>query len=845
MQLTEEQQAIVRHDWGPARVFAVAGAGKTTAMVHRVQRLIQEEVFSPDQILATSFSRASVQDIEMALVQWPECATVKTWTLHKLGYYIIRRAKAQGYAPDLNLNLNPEQVNRTLFFQTIAEARRLRVDFRQELEDIDQEDFLTYVSRCKGNLHYADLNHHTFPTTGPHTRIAQQAEPPLEKDLAWYLDLYRLFEEIRIREGAIGFDDMLMTGWELIANYRTLLEEIQHLFECVMVDEFQDVNRAQFAILDLITQSHRNYMVIGDDDQTIYEWRGASSRFILEIFEKRYNPTTYTITDNFRCQASQVALANAVIRKNCNRFPKALSLTQGFTGCTHLRRVDSLEEMGQRIAAQVRSALQSGYRPTDIAILVRVYAQTPYIEQFLIKEEISYWGPDLVPFYQRSEISTFLAFGRLAKLEAQRRRGDRAYDLRQELEVAWNRVKSIPPLRYLSKEVKQATQNTLLQSGMLISETLLLLKSQVTGVETRNKLERLGQWIATAPLMESAEAALRDLDRCINYRDYLKHHSGFPETGQGKAAGVEALIDYAQGKGTLVAFLDYLDQIQQNQSQQQQDTSQSVRLTTIHQAKGLEWSVVIVPNCNQGILPFGEIESALELEEERRLMYVATTRSKRELHLYLLEEKEVSQFLLEANCREVIQQIDRLQKVLSSNPDTWETRDLWELVKGVQQFHFYRYFTHWWEVESSLKESIGKIIQQFLRAVDHQQAWNKLELDREQLTFWQQLVPLDESNNLDFPGLEVFLKQRQGKKSVAKPEKLQSGKVQNSLFREIQKGDRVEHTHFGSGHVAQVINEATSDVITVMFPRYGEKHILVTPDFCALRRSKQVGGAEG
>ncbi|MEM8602289.1 MAG: ATP-dependent helicase, partial [Cyanobacteria bacterium P01_H01_bin.121] len=322
MYLTSEQHAIVNHDHGAARVFAVAGAGKTTAMVHRIERLVRQQVFAPDRILAASFSRATTQDIATALSQWSHCRSVSTRTLHSLSYQIIRQAYQRGYLKPPTLDLSPDQVDNYLYGQALKAARQNKVAYKGELDSIDQEDFLAYVSACKGQLDYADRASLAIPATAPHHNIARQAEPPAEPELGWYLDLYKLLETIRSQHRLISFDDMLMTGWQLLVLQPDLLAGLQRQFECVLIDEFQDINRAQFAILDLLTRPHRNYMVIGDDDQTIYEWRGAETRFILTEFERRYQPQTYQMSDNFRCPAAQVGLANAVIRQNQNRFKK-------------------------------------------------------------------------------------------------------------------------------------------------------------------------------------------------------------------------------------------------------------------------------------------------------------------------------------------------------------------------------------------------------------------------------------------------------------------------------------------------------------------------------------------
>lgn len=757
MCLTDEQQAIVHHDEGAARVFAVAGSGKTTAMVHRIHRLVQNGVFAPERILAASFSRGTVNDLQSALHQWDECRSVKPQTLHSLSYQVIRQAQARGYLPIVQQPIAPTQVDQQLYRQVLREARAQNVYFKQELDDLDQEDFLSYVSSCKGKLHYADLTPIRFPIDAPHRYIAQAAEPPVEPSLAWYLDLYRLFEEIRHQHGWLSFDDMLMTGWELLVRYPDLLHFFQQRFDCVIVDEFQDVNRAQFAILDLLIRPHGNYMVVGDDDQTIYEWRGAEVRFILKEFD-RYRPVTYTITDNFRCQASQIALANAVICHNRNRYNKALSLTQGFDGRTQIHQAIGPEQLGQNIAKQVNGFLAAGVQPSDIAVLVRVYAQTPYIEQHLIQSTIPYWGSELVPFYRRPETLNFLAFAHLAQFEAQQALEQTATKLDvMAWEEAWNRVKLIPPLRYLSKELKEQIRNWVLHRHLPLSQVLLLIQAEVAQSRTIHKLTTLSQWLVSASQAALAQTVLKALDTSLGYCDYLRHHSGFKETGQGKAAGIDALINYAGGKGTLSEFLQHLVQLEQQSEHHTHNPSQCIRLTTIHQSKGLEWPIVIVPHCNQGIIPFGEKLTHEELEEERRLLYVALTRSQRELHLHFLQEQPVSQFLQEANATDILEKINRLQTCLSHDPTNWQAREAVDILQTMLTLGLERYFDRWWNVDWQRKQTIANTLQSFFAAAHHHQLLTSMKLEPAHIAIWQKIAPLqlDEQNQqCDFPGLE-------------------------------------------------------------------------------------------
>ncbi len=821
VKLTEEQLEIVNHDHGPARVFAVAGAGKTTAMVHRIHRLIQQTIFSPHRILASSFSRASVAKLNQDLKQWPVCSEVKTQTLHSLGNSVINKAYQYGYLDKPRIQMDSGQVDFHLYHHVLRLVRQQNLEFKDELESIDQKDFLSYVGRCKAQLHYADLSHVRFEPDSPHRGVAQLAQPPADKTLSWYLDLYRLFEQIRLEQRLISYDDMLMTGWQLIVQYPDLLEAVRAQFDCIVVDEFQDVNRAQFGILDLMIRNHSNYMVIGDDDQTIYEWRGAEVKFLLKDFERRYTPKDYAITDNFRCKASQITLANAVIRHNRNRYIKQLSLTQGFDGRTELYEIPNLESLGRSVVDQVRRSLAAGVVPTDIAILVRVYAQTPYIEQFLIQSDIPYWGADLTPFYRRKEILDFLAFAHLAKLEA---RGERS-----EAKEAWERIQRVAPVCYMSRELKDQIQQQILADHKPFSDVLLAAVPKISRERTARAVKALVKWLKIAA-QQPAKMALKGLDACIDYRDKLKKSSGFKETGQGKVAGVEALINYAHDKGLLVEFLDHLDNLQERAEEHKQTPEQCIRLTTIHQAKGLEWSVVLVPHCNEGTIPFGEKWSDEELEEERRLLYVAITRSKQDLYLYYLKNQPISQFLKAAQIEKVLKRTERVQHCLQQDPQSWQARDAVDLMKGVIDLGLDRYFLKWWKQDWERQAAIASAVQRCFMAAAQSQLLERIGLEVNHVEIWQQICLVPESASMTFPGLEALAQPKRKlpvKTDVAVP----------SLVGKLKVNQRVDHNNFGQGVVTHIkIQKADSEeIITVNFQKCGSRKILITKKFCALR----------
>ena len=388
IRLTSQQQAIVNHNLGPALVYAVAGAGKTTALVHRVARLVRDDIFPARSILVSSFNKDANRQIEAGLHTRAGCRDVRVLTLHALGYAVIKTGMARGHLPAADLSRalsNPYQRERALLMDAMAVARSRRLPMAVRLDALDGDHFLAYVRLNKSRLAYPNLKTVDLPRAA--RRIAQTAAPP--ENVPWYRDLYALFEETRTSQGALTFDDLLLTGWELLVTHPDLLETMQRRHRCVLVDEFQDVNRAQVEILDLITRPGRNLMVIGDDDQTIYQWRGADPA-LLRTFRKRYRAKVYFMTDNFRGRAVHVALANLVIRRDPARQAKSLQLTRGFAGHAEISQFADDEVMAEAIARAVIDLHARGMGYGEMAVLVRIYAQTGPIEDALRRASIPF-----------------------------------------------------------------------------------------------------------------------------------------------------------------------------------------------------------------------------------------------------------------------------------------------------------------------------------------------------------------------------------------------------------------------------------------------------------------------
>lgn len=741
MHLTPQQQAVVAHDRGPALVFAVAGAGKTTAMIHRIERLVREEICPAAQILATSFNRESALELRRRLRQWPHCQPVQVSTLHSLGYQIIQEAQRGGLLPTPRQGLGPDQAQDALRRLALQTAQEQRLPWLRELYELEWTDFWDYVGACKGNLRYADLETADLPPAA--LALATQAEPPSEA-LDWYLALYQLVERLRRANGWVTFDDMLLTSWELLQRHPDLLRRRQARYQTVLVDEFQDINLAQSEILDMLAAPHGNYMAIGDDDQTIYEWRGAQPSFILN-FEQRYGATVYVMDENFRCPAGPLVLANAVIRCNKKRHPKQLHLTQGFRGETRLHTTDSWETLGKAVVDQIAAEHRHGRRYADLAVLVRLNGQTPFVEQQLIARGIPYRVSQ--PFYERWEIAGLLGFAALAVLEGRLRAGETLSKAdRDALQTAWQQCYNRPK-RYISRRSAEEILHSILGRPRSIAQ---VLREWAGGVREAYLIDRLLQfaddlaWTAER-LAQPAGPLLVQLEQRLRYIDYVRESTAHPQLADGRALSVQALLRFAHGAADLPALLAQIEELRQARpARGQSETADAVTLSTIHQAKGLEWPVVLVPNLNDGIFPFlrssaGDAAALeAELEEERRLLYVAVTRAREHLHLYTVQSEPPSRFLEEADAGRRIALIAAAGAAAAGDPARLTAEQLHALVLAVRTFALQRYFERWWSAAEARKTALAAAVLRLREALEQNRLWQAAQLTPADLAWWGQ-----------------------------------------------------------------------------------------------------------
>ena len=800
VQLTDEQQRIVEHDLGPALVFAVAGAGKTTTMVRRIERLVRERVFKPERILATSFSKATVTDLKKALAAFPHASTVQVKTLHGLAYGILRDAKKLKLGPDLKLPEDVESAPHAVLNGALSLARSSRAPFLAELDSLDREDFFAYVGGCKATLAFTRERYKELLPAS----VATVAEPP--STLPWYLGLFDLFEKVRLELGVLTFDDLVPEAWVRLVQYPALAKRYHDLYDAVLVDEFQDTNLSQVELLDILVKGHKNVMVCGDDDQGIFGFRKASNTFILG-FSKRYGGATYRISDNFRCFAEHTILANHVILRNKVRAPKQLSPVRGFGGQTLIASHESADDMGMRIAENVRKAIDGGFRGDQIAVLVRLYAETGVVESALIEEGIPYRIVGNVPFYDRSENTLLLKYLQVALIERRAVSGPiSASDKAQLSELWWDVLRT--PKRY----VRRDAADTLLRN-ILIHDTppsvALLTAGGMSGF-AGPKLVNLGQtltWLVDATEKgTSAYALLLKLEARLEYKKFLLENSGFVETGQGKAQNVEAFIDYARGKGDAASLLS---QIKRARAAHNSTQGSQVVISSIFRAKGLEWPHVIVPAVNYGHIPAAGNDT--DLSEERRLFYVALTRTKATLELHVVKTRPPSIFM--EGLSHLANAAQRSREAVATSPSQWGA------AEAVAVAEVYRYLDRYVDIWSGLKTPGRQQLVQWILAAN--KAWGTKStppLSRDLEQRMAQTAPPDEAK-LKACAQRLGVLHRLDKQAPQR--NLDAQRRVYNLKRDgrLSAGTQVWHKLHGRGRIIVAHKEALGEVVEIAFDK--------------------------
>lgn len=606
-QLNMPQREAVECTEGPLLILAGAGSGKTRVLTTRIAYLIYEKRVAPWNILAITFTNKAAQEMRQRIVALVGQDGEKVWasTFHSACVRILRsEINYIGY--DSNFVIYDDADQQTLIKMILREL------------NLDEKKFPPRGVAARISAHKNEL------------RTPQQAYFAAESDFLeeQHAEIYRIYQERLQSNNALDFDDIIMLTVQLFTEHSDVLERYQERFRYILVDEYQDTNMAQYVLVKLLASRYQNLCVVGDDDQSIYQWRGADIRNILSFEEDYPAARVVKLEENYRSTQCILDAAYHVVCHNADRKDKRLwtekkegSLLACYTGYTE-------REEALFIAQQVRAGLQDGRKFSDFAILCRATAQFRVLEETLIKEMIPYRIFGGLKFYGRKEIKDIMAYLRIIVNPADVISAERALATprRGVGDTSWAKLVQFAQEQQLtiSDAMLRAEESTvgkkyaliMAQFGRLL-ETFRLLSQTMSVTElTKTILEESG-YLQSLEIEKTVEAE----SRLENLKEFLSITTAFDSREDTEELTLSAFL-------AEVALFSDLDQMD--------DEEDSVTIMTMHGAKGLEFPVVFITGMEEGVFPHNRAIHAMspdEMEEERRLCYVALTRAKEQVFL--------------------------------------------------------------------------------------------------------------------------------------------------------------------------------------------------------------------
>jgi DNA helicase-2/ATP-dependent DNA helicase PcrA len=603
LDLNPVQRLAVEHPGGPLLILAGAGSGKTRVLTSRVAHLVREQGVPEWGILAFTFTNKAAREMRERVVALLGTEELKAWvgTFHATCVRILRKhAESLGYP-------------RGFVIYDTDDQRSL---LRELLRDVGSDDRGLTPAGAGGRISRLK-NEGVSPEA-----FAEAARTPQDRQLA---PVYARYTKALRERAAMDFDDLLLYTVRLLELDEAVHREYAGRFRHVLVDEYQDTNPIQFELIERLSRIHRNLACVGDDDQSIYGWRGADVGNILS-FEKRFpDATVLRLTQNYRSTKTILRAANGVVRHNLERKEKEL-WTENETGeplTLHVLPDEEAEgEMVVSVLLEQRRRQDRSNR--DFVILYRTNAQSRAIENALRRSAIPYQLTGGVSFYERREVKDVLAYLRAL---AQPRDS-----------VSWFRVLNVPG-RGIGKTTLDRVKDVMEARELTVPDALRHPETvaAVGPAGSRRLAEAAALFESLRPLVELRPAVcITELLARIRYREHLIEEN--PAEAPERIENVEELIAGAEAYARRVeepsveGFLAEVSLL--TDVDLWDDSEDTVNLMTIHSAKGLEFPVVFVVGLEEGLLPHASsLENPAQLEEERRLFYVALTRARSEVHL--------------------------------------------------------------------------------------------------------------------------------------------------------------------------------------------------------------------
>ena len=619
MNWTEEQQAIINHGPGHAKVSAVAGSGKSATLVERVARLLTGGV-DPAKLQVVMFNASASSSFNHRLrsrLSGSGIGIPEVRTFHSIGMRLCESLARYGCLPNWRLETQDWKESRMA-----TEAIEAVIQEKPAQEDI--ESFLDFIGLVKSDIISADDK---FPEA---TEITGKPMPD------YFVEAYARFEELRALAGIRFFSDLIHDPVMKLLSDDVLASKIGNRLDHLLVDEYQDINEVQQALITIIAGDRASVMVVGDSDQCVYEWRGARPEYLESLFDADFeDATNYRLSYTFRYGHRVSLLANHVISMN-ERLDEKLCLSHESTGDT---LISMLPDKGNANAAvdALKGWVDQGRSLSEVAILVRLYGMSVPLELALLKERIPYQLDGRSNVFKRREAQMLLGYIRIAAGCLQLPSPDGS-----------------SPMDYMQAMLGQPSIGVNKKSLENLADILLTrLGEAEDAVDAMIIRERAPAWMARklrtrARLLDKASQFGLDgkaselmglVRKSLSLEESLLRESIREETGRDKIEVCNSMIEFF-GERSVAEVMNELDELMSESAANSYEGKPSaVTITSIHKAKGLEWPLVIVPGLREGSLPVKHAdEDGPRLEAERRLCYVAFTRARE--HLLLLHPED-------------------------------------------------------------------------------------------------------------------------------------------------------------------------------------------------------------
>lgn len=600
MKLNRGQDEAIKHGNGPCMVLAPPGSGKTLIVTERTRYLIEESGVRPDQILVITFTRYAAREMKerferlTAGKKYP----VTFGTFHSIFYGILKCA----YGIGAN-NLMSEKESSVLLQEVLDQTN---IESTPEVEDEEElvRELLREVGMVKNGLyHLKDF----------HSKYLTQDE---------FAEVFRSYEHQKKELKKFDFDDMLVQCYALFRKKPEILQGWQKRFQYILIDEFQDINRVQYEVIRMLAAPRYNLFVVGDDDQSIYGFRGAKPELMLYMKQEFPSLRTISLTVNYRSTEFITGVAARVILHNDTRFYKRVQSFRGRGQNVHVQEVLDEQEEAQYVTEEIQKKLDQGIKPGEIAVLFRAAVQARMISEILSEHRIPFEMRDYVTnFYRHFIVKDMMAYLQLA---AGKR--DRSLFL-----TICNR-----PLRYLARNSMENRQVNFEDLRKFYCDKDWML-------------DIIDQFDVDVRMMKNMApyAAIQYIRKKIGYDDFLKEYAEKHQISWKQLMDVMAELEersknfksYDEWEIHIAKYTQELEEQQAKARKIKGERENKVQLMTIHSAKGLEFEDVFVIHANEGEIPHQKAEKKDEIEEERRLFYVALTRAKNNLCISYITQK--------------------------------------------------------------------------------------------------------------------------------------------------------------------------------------------------------------